>query len=374
MTSSIKFGPWWSRMQQEAPVNDRQVWTALLALVITVGFSPSQASAYCQMTTQSDVQIGDTPCSGEGLPLVWTRPCLSYAVDSRGSQWFDSVAEIESLVDQSFAAWRNVDCDARVAVAGSGNPPNLIFKPLTTSTCQRAEYNTEGNVNTIAFLDPWIDPCADPSEAYDPFAFAVTKVWFKPSTGEILDADMMINDSEARRFGLSFTAGGPYEDCPDSGCPSGISGAPGPADLRSIVTHEAGHFIGIGHCSPEDANDPNDPCVQATMFYRTERTSVDKRTLARDDINAVCDIYPPGNLDSSCDETPTGGLLLDCEVDGDGNPIACDGPGVIPASGGGCSASRTANGSSDAPWVALLASAFGLMVLRRRSRRRGARS
>ena len=89
-------------------------------------------------------------------------------------------------------------------------------------------------------------------------------VYFDNVGGEILDADMFINDQESSRF----NAGGPYANCPDTGCDANF------ADLQSIVTHEVGHFIGIGHCNPIDINDPNDPCVQATMFASAERESV----------------------------------------------------------------------------------------------------
>ena len=207
-------------------------------------------------------------------------------------------------------------------------------------------------MNTIAFLDPFQDPCAD--QPYSPFAFAVTIVWHNTSTGEILDADMMINDQLAtNRF-----AGGPYANCPDSGCPAGN---PGEADLASIVTHEAGHFIGIGHSEVDDA----------TMFASATRSSIEKRTLDQDDIDAVCDIYPPGSLDDSCNAAPLGGLALNCETDAAGDPIACDDPAAAPGGSSGCSATRT---PADAPWVALLASLLGLTWLRRRSARRDARS
>jgi MYXO-CTERM domain-containing protein len=298
------------------------------------------------MTTEGGAQIGNAACVEQGAPLEWRYPCLSYAIDSRGSRWWMTNEDVEEAVDLAFKAWEDADC--------GGSPPNLIFKPLQPSTCKRAEYNCSGNVNTIAFLDPWKDECSDPDEpGYDSNAFAVTIVWHDKRTGEILDADMMINDQPATRF----TAGGPYANCPEAGCTGND------ADLGSIVTHEAGHFIGIGHCNPIDINDPNDPCVQATMFASAERESVDKRTLAPDDIDAVCTIYPPGDLDQSCNAAPKGGLQLNCETDLDGNPIACS-DSTCSTGGGGCSATHS---PADAPWFVLLATLIALSVRRRRS-------
>jgi MYXO-CTERM domain-containing protein len=109
------------------------------------------------------------------------------------------------------------------------------------------------------------------------------------------------------------------------------------------------------------------------MFASAARTSIGKRTLDQDDIDAVCDIYPPdsGSLDDSCNAAPMGGLELNCETDAAGDPIACDDPAAAPGSSSGCSATRT---PADAPWAALLASLLGLTWLRRRSARRDARS
>ena len=355
-----------------------RLWLASLSVVLTFAAVPDDASAFCQMTTEGSAQVGEAACVEDGAPLVWSNPCLSYSIDERGSVWMED-EDVEAAVNLAFGARENADC--------AGSPPNLVFQARGPSTCKRAECNGDGsgNVNTIAFLDPWRDPCTEGvcnggenngevctndgdcpggtcvMPGYDRNAFAVTIVWHNTSTGEILDADMMINDTVSSRF----NAGGPYANCPEGGCEGNF------ADLGSIVTHEAGHFIGIGHCNPDDPEDPEDPCVQATMFAVAERASVNKRSLAQDDIDAVCTIYPPGSLEQDCDSQPIDGLQLDCETAEDGSAIKCDRPSCGGgSSSSGCSATKH---PGDAPWGVILGALIGLTVWRRR-RLFGARS
>ena len=315
-------------------MNSRVLLALAIGMMLVAALTADRASAFCRMTTDGGTQVGMQACVERGEFLEWPVACLPYAIDERGSRWME-FGDVQRAIDTSFKTWENVDCN--------GEPVDLIFKPLDSSTCQRAEFRTTGNVNTIAFPEPWEDQCGSEFAAN---AFAVTIVWHNTTTGEIFDADMMINDSL-----------GPYANCPSSGCEEGTRGNPGDADLQSIVTHEAGHFIGIGHSDVEGA----------TMLPSSERTEVSKRMLAQDDIDAVCEIYPPGNLDALCSPITVGGLDLHCEDDG---PPNCDGTPV--PSNGGCSAREVSPGES--PWGALLLALLALTVLRRRSSQRDAQS
>jgi len=290
-----------------------RAWLLVLAAAIAVSAAPNDAMAFCRVTTDNTAVCGDV-----GEPLFWPTPCLSYAMDKDGSQSLD-LDDTRAAIDAGFAAWADVTCDT--------GPTDIQFQPLPDATCRTPEYNERGaNVSTVMFLDPWVPPTD--KITLDSRALALTVMWIDTESGEIFDADMLINDEQP----LAICATG--EPC------TGF-------DLESIVTHEAGHFIGIGHS----------PLQDATMYYQGgDRGSIEMRSLEQDDIDATCTIYPPGSLQSECSEsdfTPRGGLDLNCE------------DGTNPSSGsGGCSA---ATGDSAPPtwgWAVGL----GLFALWRRRR------
>lgn len=74
----------------------------------------------------------------------------------------------------------------------------------------------------------------------------------------------------------------------------------GDYDLQSVVTHEAGHFLGLGE-------DPADR--EATMYPRTTRCETKKRDLEAADISSISALYagaPPAAPSAAGTELPAG--------------------------------------------------------------------
>ncbi|HLL53744.1 MAG TPA: matrixin family metalloprotease [Myxococcaceae bacterium] len=94
---------------------------------------------------------------------------------------------------------------------------------------------------------------------HDDATLAVTSVTYDAATGEIFDADMELNDNRVWKVGGSALA----------------------ADVESLITHEAGHFLGLDH----SAN------TSAIMFADYAVGDV-KTTLTPQDVNDVCTVYP----------------------------------------------------------------------------------
>ena len=72
-----------------ASMSNRSLHAMALGLALCACFTADRASAYCRMTTEGGKQIGNSACVEKGAPFAWNNPCLSYAVDFRGSQWME---------------------------------------------------------------------------------------------------------------------------------------------------------------------------------------------------------------------------------------------------------------------------------------------
>lgn len=287
-----------------------------LALLAALAAIPTRADAYCRMVTGDGRQPADlSTCAPLATDhdhyLFWSHRCSELSISSAEPPHSLTIAQVQDVFRAAAATWAALDC-------GSGldlSPRFSITVLADTNECSHSGHNGRGhNVNSIMFIDDdheWTEV-----RGWTPIAFAVTLAWHLETTGEIVDVDMEINESR-----------GAWTICPESGCmdgsttcdPEGCASSPGPVDLQDVVTHELGHYLGIGHTTRDHP--------EATMFASAQFGEIQKRTLETDDIAALCDAYRPGSLADSCDPAPSGGLSLDCQA----HDCGCGVPGSGPA-------------------------------------------
>jgi hypothetical protein len=254
------------------------------ALAVALLGGSRGAEAYCRTTTCTCSSAATCPtdcpkdtngCVTTGQPLAWSGSCAGFALNIAGTSTL-TADQWTSAILAGFDAWGAVDC-------GGGQPPSIDLLQLRDVSCSESQYNPSGpNVNVIYFDDNgWSGSTIDGS-------LASTTVFFS-SSGEILDADVAVNSS-THDFSVS-----------DQNIQT---------DLVSIITHEAGHFLGLAHSSNADA----------VMYYEYVPGTL-RRALTADDIAAVCAVYPPSRQ-ATCDPTPTGGLLSSCGSGGAGCSVA----------------------------------------------------
>jgi len=257
--------------------------TSIAALALAAALlGEGRASAYCRSSVckVDGKSIHGKVCSPPvdddcGTVLQWRQPCVGFAIQKSASRQV-SLAEVEKIAKVSFAAWTTVDC-------GGGEHPRIEVDDLGTVSCSRVEYNQHaGNANVIVFRDlewPHMDEGSGTTDT-----IALTTVTYDVVKGDIFDADMEINS-----FQNQFTIEDTMVD----------------VDLRSVMTHEAGHFLGLAHSTIADA----------TMFPNYMNGSTDLRSLKDDDQQAICNAYPPDRAPKgTCDGLPRHGFSPECQT------------------------------------------------------------
>lgn len=303
------------------------VGTTLFGLVVA-----APAFGFCQATTctKANCATDSRECVTEGASLAWAGNCLTLNLQadgapSAGIDYEDAKASLERAAE----AWMSVECPG-------GGRPSLTIKVEGAVTCDIAEYNTKKhNANVVMFREgvwPYTGQSAD--------TLGFTNLNFDPDSGALYDADIEINATEAYAVGRL-----PKDN---------------EADLDSVLTHELGHLLGLGHTLD----------VTATMVGGYQNGTYELRTLADDDIEGICALYPPKRQAESSSCEPRHGFSELCgdEQPEDTTPGGSDDGDVGSNNASkGCSVSRApSNGSTGAVWLfAILAAG----VAARRKRR-----
>ncbi len=242
----------------------RRSAAGLAALLVLLGVgAPRVASAFqC------------TPAGRCYVNVAWPSRVVPYIVRVPNGSGVTPDA-LERVVIRAFARWNDVDCSDLEVVSAGAIASNV----------------RDESVNEVVTIPRgWQDGGRDPSAA------AVTVVSFSTTSGKILGARIEINEEF-----LEFT------DIRTQECATAF-------DLESVLTHEAGHFVGLAHpcelaagvtecpvptCDDLLANLPPGGSMP-TMFPILGVCEDALRTLEEDDRAGLCTLYPAGEPTIPC--------------------------------------------------------------------------
>lgn len=213
-------------------------------------------------------------------PIVFTTLTVGpYAsatktVDASRGRWQQS--EVTIFVDPSLA-WIGPGAFAAAQAAAAAwqqsdlNVPSIIVEPLL-------DPHPDPHQNLIRFA-----PAGAPEAGR---GLAITIGSSDPATESIVNAQIVING----KYHFATLDRGQAQ--PGSG----------PYDLQNVLTHEFGHFLGLG----ENRVNP-----EATMYVESGRGETEKRDLAPIDVQQISALYPeaPDSNSANCSASgrPSGG-------------------------------------------------------------------
>jgi len=299
----------------------RPVPLALAALALSLAAGPP-AEAYVRYKTAT------------GLGFYWPQTCVPVSVypasmmaaNGNMEMTTDEIVHAATAAASAWGASMNACTFLRINVSASTEPTPRAGLDYTN--------------NIIFRVTSW---------TYTDAALAITSVFVNKKNGQIIDGDIEVNVENFAWADFDVDTHNVQDQ-----------------DLQNALTHEMGHLIGLDHTcfvpslplpgqptptpaidntgNPVPYCDDASPEVQATtMFASAIPGDTAKRTLAPDDIQGVCDIYP---------------IAAD--------PMFCPVKDVAPPASG-CSLGASGRGGGGAALAAL--AALVLAARRRRGRR-----
>jgi hypothetical protein len=226
--------------------------------------------------------------------------------------------EFDAIVADSFKVWEGVKCS-------NGKHPGLNVQTVGVVDSNGdffCEDEPRANLSVWSLVTRW---------ERSGNALGYTSSTHNRKDGEVFDADVELNLNKIAN---------------DNTSPEDYA-----VVLGKIVTHEAGHFLGLAHSLDEEA----------VMFASYDTFDLFTRELNQDDIDGICALYPPDDA-------------LECSepgyVDAALNQEACDEAALAEDStqeGSGCSVGPAKTGRTDngLPWLAATVALGAVAVLRR---------
>jgi hypothetical protein len=247
------------------------------AFGIAALLASSSAHAFCRTTTSAPPTGYDPAaqkaCWTKGIPIAWTAGKVPYGISSAASKYV-TLSEAERVADLAFAQWNSALCVGGQPSVQAYDVGALDVAPdsgdcTTSSTCNAVTHDV------IVFRDQmW--PHDDPVNT-----LALTTVTYGVNDGEIFEAYTEVNSAQHALTTL---------EPPPPG--AGF-------DLQAILTHEAGHFLGLAHATD----------THSIMYAYYQAGAIN---LTPDDVGAICAVYQPtaGSSGCSLQSAPAGQGLL----------------------------------------------------------------
>jgi len=274
---------------------------ALAALLLAAAAGAQTLPSYTRTTT-----CENDPAAGVALWWAGAPPTVTWTLyTGQVPPGCGDLATLEALTAASFATWSRQACSSATSgFAFQHTSANRTASVAFGNDARNLVTWRKGLCSAIAASDSChaSSTCQDVYNCWDETGtiggdvLALTWVTFL-TNGEILDADMELNEWNGLTTGsagFSYTCSA--ADAPL--CPTCVSGRGGCAtastscrwtDVGSVVTHEAGHVLGLDH--PASGCDPT--CAE-TMAPRIPIGDASKRVLSTEDVRGVCAIYPDG--------------------------------------------------------------------------------